>query len=67
MSDADLICPKCKTTYLSTTKVTYCVCGGKLEKKFTMRDVEEIFPWMRKDKKFTMRDVEEIFPRMRKR
>jgi rRNA maturation endonuclease Nob1 len=45
----DYICPKCKTPYPSTTN-KFCVCGGKLQKKFTMRDVEEIFPWLRKAK-----------------
>lgn len=48
MSDTDLICPKCKTKWPAGT---YCICGGKLEKKFTMKDVETIFPWLRKKKK----------------
>ena len=45
----DYICPKCKTTYLSASPNLYCVCGGKKQKKFTMKDIEEIFPWMRKE------------------
>jgi hypothetical protein len=50
MSDrTDYICPKCRTTY-SKLGNGYCACGkGKLEKKFTMADVETIFPWLRKE------------------
>lgn len=51
MSDStEYICPKCKTPYPATRNL-FCVCGGKLQKKFTMEDVEAIFPWLRKDKK----------------
>jgi rRNA maturation endonuclease Nob1 len=50
MEDKGYICPECKTVYPSTTNL-FCVCGGKLQKKFTMADVETIFPWMRKVKK----------------
>jgi rRNA maturation endonuclease Nob1 len=44
----ECICPKCKTVYPETTN-EFCVCGGLLQKKFTMSDVETIFPWLRKD------------------
>jgi len=51
MPDNDYICPECKLTYPKIGN-GYCVCGrGKLEKKFTVRDIEEIFPCFRKDKK----------------
>ena len=46
----EYICPKCKTLYPLIGN-GYCVCGkGKLVKKFTMKDVEEIFPILRKKK-----------------
>jgi hypothetical protein len=44
---SDYICPKCKTPYPKLGN-GYCVCGkGKLEKKFTMKDMYDLFPWLK--------------------
>jgi hypothetical protein len=44
-------CQKCKTRTWSEIPHVFCICGGKLLPAFSMKDVEEIFPWLREDKK----------------